>query len=215
MKRMLAVLLLLVLTASAALAETYAVGQTVYFGRYEQDNNPDNGPEPIEWTVISLIDLTAAGKGKSALLISRYILDCRPYGCDPNRVTWHTSGLRKWLNGEFRDAAFTPEELEQISVVAFTPHKKAPSEDRDDWLYVLGKHEAEKFFPTDAERAATLTPWAEAQGAIKAWWLYSPNDILTDAHIVGAKGNLWRATGSYVNESTIGVRPCLRLKMDD
>ena len=29
-------------------------GDTVTFGRYEQDNNPGNGPEPIDWIVLRL-----------------------------------------------------------------------------------------------------------------------------------------------------------------
>ncbi len=32
------------------------VGGTVFFGRYEQDNNLDNGPEAIEWVVTSVED---------------------------------------------------------------------------------------------------------------------------------------------------------------
>ncbi len=33
-----------------------AVGGTVFFGRYEQDNNLDNGPELVEWRVLSIED---------------------------------------------------------------------------------------------------------------------------------------------------------------
>ena len=50
-----------------------AVGSVVTFGRYEQDNDLSNGPEPIEWTVLDVRD------GKS-LLISRFGLECRPLG---------------------------------------------------------------------------------------------------------------------------------------
>ncbi len=45
-----------------------AVGNTVFFGRYEQDNNLDNGPEAIEWRVLSIED------GKATLVPSVAIM---------------------------------------------------------------------------------------------------------------------------------------------
>ncbi len=44
----------------------------IQFGRYEQDGNPSNGPEPIEWYVIG------EDEGK-ILLISARVLDVQPY----------------------------------------------------------------------------------------------------------------------------------------
>ena len=41
-----------------------AVGDLITFGTYEQDNNPDNGPEPIEWVVLDV-------KDHKALVISK------------------------------------------------------------------------------------------------------------------------------------------------
>ena len=38
------------------------IGETVYFGHYEQDNNLSNGKEPIEWIVLDVQN------GKSFLL---------------------------------------------------------------------------------------------------------------------------------------------------
>lgn len=50
------------------------LGSIVTFGQYEQDNDPENGPEPIEWFVVNL------DKGNHrVLLLSRYVLDAYPY----------------------------------------------------------------------------------------------------------------------------------------
>ena len=72
MKRRMTVILLLVSICLAAgsagntvIAETIAAGDTVVFGRYEQDNNMENGPEPIEWIVLNVDD------GKALLLTGR------------------------------------------------------------------------------------------------------------------------------------------------
>lgn len=46
------------------LSKSVKVGDTVYFGKYEQDGNKENGKEKIEWKVLSK-------KGKKALLISK------------------------------------------------------------------------------------------------------------------------------------------------
>ncbi len=44
------------------------VGDVIYFGSYEQDNNLSNGKEEIEWIVL-------AKENRKALLISKYALD--------------------------------------------------------------------------------------------------------------------------------------------
>lgn len=55
-----AVLIGIILTVSFAHAEEHTetlhadVGSIVTFGRYEQDGNPDNGQEKIEWIVLDV-----------------------------------------------------------------------------------------------------------------------------------------------------------------
>ncbi len=77
MKRILALLLVLLIPATAFGATLKEdVGpiryesnvETVRFGRYDQDNDPENGPEPIEWIVLEEKD------GKR-LLFARDLLD--------------------------------------------------------------------------------------------------------------------------------------------
>ena len=45
---------------------------TVKLGKYEQDNNFDNGKEDIEWIVVEK-------EGGKALLLSKYIIDLKQY----------------------------------------------------------------------------------------------------------------------------------------
>ncbi len=84
--------------------------ETVAFGTYEQDNNPENGPEPIEWTVIF-----EDNEGK--LLISNKILDCVQFNKKFESCTWENSSIRKFLNGDFYNSAFSAEE--QGKIVAY------------------------------------------------------------------------------------------------
>ena len=53
---------------------------TVTFGLYEQDNNKDNGKEPIEWVVIGV-------EGDSVNLISKNILDLQRYNIQKTDIT--------------------------------------------------------------------------------------------------------------------------------
>ena len=109
----LACLILALMTAGAAPAEEQAeasfdrVGSIVTFGRYEQDGDEENGPEGIRWIVLD----TQEGK---SLLLSLYGLDAAPYHPKSKNITWKDCALRKWLNGEFLQTAFTKEEQQAI-----------------------------------------------------------------------------------------------------
>ena len=85
-------------------------GGVITFGSYEQDNNLENGAEPIEWMILSLNEQSGA-----ALLLSKYGLDAKPYNASgslsydyySSNGYWKDSTIRSWLNGEFYDHAFT------------------------------------------------------------------------------------------------------------
>lgn len=89
---------------------TYEVGDIITFGQYEQDGNEDNGPEDIEWVVLSVDD-------EKALVVSKYALDCRPYNIENADVTWENCSLRTWLNNDFLNSAFSDEEQDHIPEV--------------------------------------------------------------------------------------------------
>ncbi|MBQ6735664.1 MAG: hypothetical protein IJR00_12250 [Lachnospiraceae bacterium] len=78
-------------------------GDIITFGSYEQDGNTANGAEPIEWEVLD-------ADGDSVLVVSCYVLDCVPYNEGLSDVTWENCTLRTWLNRDFYDRAFSPEE---------------------------------------------------------------------------------------------------------
>lgn len=71
-------------------------GNTVTFGRYEQDNVEENGREPIEWIVLRKQE-------DRMLLLSRYGLDTK-------------ADFRAWLNEDFLETAFSPSEQEEILI---------------------------------------------------------------------------------------------------
>ena len=86
----------------------FKIGEVIFFGEYEQDNDLSNGNEPIEWIVMEV-------NKSEAVLLSRYILDlqCFAYYYEDS-VSWDKSFIREWLNRDFYKMAFTDEEKRLI-----------------------------------------------------------------------------------------------------
>lgn len=132
-----------------------SVGDTITFGSYEQDNNSANGTETIEWQVLDVQD------GK-ALIISKYVLDSQSYNPERVAMTWEECNLRKWLNDEFLNAAFTAAEQEQIiSTTIQNPNNSSygtdGGNDTTDHIFLLNIEESLNYFPSNDERVVKPT----------------------------------------------------------
>ena len=128
-----------------------SVGDAVSFGRYEQDNNVSNGYEEIEWLILAKED-------DRALLISRYILNCKPYHDKNPReyesITWEDCTLRKYLNDDFYTAAFDEKEENRILTVTLSNpdnpiHGTKGGNDTQDKVFLLSAEELLKYFDFD------------------------------------------------------------------
>lgn len=130
----------------AAIADA-AVGDIVYFGSYEQDNDLENGTEPVEWYVLDKTD-------GEATLLAVYLLDCQPYHEAVEDITWEDCTLRSWLNGEFYNMAFSKEEQAAI-VNTKVVNENNPlyntegGNDTADKVWLLSLGEIEKYFHID------------------------------------------------------------------
>ena len=223
MKKFTAILLVLALCltfTAGALAEqatAYAVGDSVIFGHYEQDNNADNGKEPVEWIVLDVQD-------GQALLLSRYCLDARAYNKAFIPMTWAKCTLRAWMNDAFLNDLFTAEEQEKIVPVTIkndnNPHYGTyGGEDTTDRIYLLSLAEAEHYFPDIPTRVAQPTEYAKAQGAYVNehngntwWWLRTAGVRRIDACGVRADGRISGYGSRDVNRPSGTLRPVLWVK---
>ena len=88
----------------------FKAGEIITFGKY---TFTANGTEmPMEWIIYRRI-------GSKALVASRYLLDVKTYDDKFNvklgkNFSWVNSSIRKWLNGEFMNKAFSNKEKECI-----------------------------------------------------------------------------------------------------
>ena len=157
------------------------------------------------------------------MLISRYALDCKPYNDEKTDVTWETSTLRKWLNGEFMDTAFSAEDQERIQTTQVPAGENSrystdPGGDTRDKVFLLSIDEANTLFDGAAARQCKPTIFAQAQGASVAqngntwWWLRSPGHGSDSAACVYGGGSVSNI-GDIVNRVSGAVRPVVVLRL--
>lgn len=198
------------------------VGDTLTFGRYEQDNNDANGKEPIEWIILKK-------KGRSCLLISRYVLDCQQYQKYYTITTWESSELRKWLNKDFMSTAFSADEQKLICKTKVTadanPYFQTEvGNDTKDNIFCLSIVEANTYFSSDELRKSAPTDYAIAQEtsaregyytterrATEPWWLRTPGNFKITAAYVKYDGSI--ADNGTSVESLRFVRPALWINL--
>ena len=210
-------------SAKQALIKTAKVGDIVYFGTYEQDNDTTNGKEDIEWLVL-------AKENNRVLVISDKALDCQPYNSSDTRVTWETRSLRTWLNTDFVNDAFSDGEKAMIPTVTVSADKN-PQYDTDpgnatkDKVFLLSIVEAEKYFTSDEARKCVPTEYAISNGAYTSdsytkggkatcwWWLRSPGYFQSDAALVDNDGSVDRLGYNVYNDYT-SVRPAMWITID-
>lgn len=195
------------------------VGSYVRFGRYEQDNDPGNGKEPIEWRVLALDK-----SGKKALLVSRHALAVRYYHNGSAYPTWANSNIRGWLNFNFWWDAFTDQEQSLIARTKLSnPAYEGTEGGPDTWdrVFLLSREEAATYFSGSADRLVKPTLYALAMGAGTAdengccwWWLRTPGAYSYDAGTVYAIGGIDH-TGANVKNATIAVRPAIWVELSD
>lgn len=159
-----------------------AGAQIVTLGRYPQDAN--GNLRPIEWRVLERTD-------GYCLLLTRFAIENMPYHHQLKPVSWETSSLREWLNGEFLDFAFTETEKALIQAVSIPKDEEAPFDSAErgalsrgvfvenarrsmeasrdgpgaDRVFLLSRAEAEGLFFSDADRRCVPTDYTCKQGA--------------------------------------------------
>ena len=199
-----------------------SVGDTVFFGTYEQDNNTSTGKENVEWLIL-------AKEGDKILVISDKSLDCQQYNASENDVTWNSCSLREWLNGTFFNAAFSMEEQALILDTNVSADKN-PEYDTNsgssttDKIFLLSINEVNKYFGSDEARKCVPTSYAEARGAYADndylkngacfWWLRSPGGCQNNAAIVITDGSVY-FLGDRVNDDDGAVRPAMWIDIGD
>lgn len=145
------------------------IGDTVFFGKYEQGNDASDGKETIAWIVLDK-------KDDRVLLLSEKSLDFLPMDSRtpswyeysrsgaPSSFYWEMTELRQWLNDDFLTETFTAAER---AVLAETVVRNPGNEygwfsggDTLDWVFLLSKEETAAYLGTGTARIADATDYA-------------------------------------------------------
>lgn len=193
--------------------ETLKIGDTVILGKYEQDNDLTNGPEPILWQYV-------ADKDGHKYLLSKYALDCKhnEKADNLNGLMWRNNTIRKWLNEDFYENAFSSEEKDTI-VTALNKTNSITA----DYVFLMSTEEAQEYLDgkrsfSDCNPALMCRPTAYAvskgvktdsdgvgEGCCE-WWLRSMGDTYDNFAMVYPWGGLGSRFEGY---DYLGVRPAI------
>ena len=206
------------------------IGNKMMFGQYPQGANGEI--MPLEWRVLDVRD------GK-VLLITDKLIDVIPFNIEFTDITWETCTLRKWLNNEFVNKAFSNSQQTQIeNVFNLTPDSALwgseggnPTHDK---VFLLSIDEVDNYFRNNDDRMAVVTEYAKEKGAriltdkdieeyglnitfpngakTGNWWLRSPGELDLEAAYVDELGFI-NQTGTFVCFDYIAVRPALWLNL--
>ena len=129
-------------------AYAYETGNVIKFGKYSYET--DGSGRSVEWIVLEVHD------DGSALILSRNVIDNISYNDKLEETSWETSSIRKWLNEDFYNKAFSTDEKKLIKE---TYLKEEGTKDR---IFMLSSKEAEKYFPATSEGTVFLAPTRQA-----------------------------------------------------
>ena len=190
---------------------------TVTFGF---DHSDGTWHVPIEWLVLDK-------QGDDVLLLSKYIIDYKPYNNKEIDVSWETCKIRDWLNGFFYLKAFSSSEQEKIKITNVLNEANPDcgmtgGNNTNDKIFLLSIEEVKTYFGNYtatwnvslcgyefSQNVATRgTYYSKSKDPIfkDSWWLRSPGGSLKCAAKVSHINML--PSGDYIcNEA--GVRPAM------
>jgi len=202
---------------------TAEVADSITFGKYEQDNDLENGTEPIEWIILDKIE---DGQTNRILVLSKYALDCVIFDdtLTTDDITWQESYMRRWLNRTFLPTAFDTVEERLIESVLLTDDKANPY-DKEDRVFLLSYSEFEKYiYQNPGLRKCAATAYTKAMGAYTSkedpeqeeetcyWWLRTVGHNFRSMVCVSDTGS-YGYSGYLVTDEKRAVRPAIWLDL--
>ena len=185
--------------------------------------------EPIEWDILEEKD------GK-AIAISHSVLDKGAYSSFYSNDRWYfvTSDLRKWLNEDFYNLAFSNSEKEKI-ITSLVKNDREQTcitdgethvltcEDTEDKVYALSYKEAITYYKNEVSRKAKATSYVvsnqyftyrdEEDLSYYSWWLRGPAwNYGRPAQVM----DLGYVTAEYfIDDENVGIRPVICIDLNN
>lgn len=187
--------------------------RVIEFGSYPTTASGER--KPLRWKIVSIED-------QNAILVTERIVDACVYSSPSDALTWDNSGIRRLLNNDFYNSAFTDEEKGHILDSQLMNYKNAAFKTNSggkttDRVFLLSVEEAQRFFPNDEERAVIPTAYAMSKGLFTEdgrawWWLRTSGSSENYAADVDYGGDV-DSYGSDRRSSVEGLRPAIRVSL--
>lgn len=172
-------------------------GYLTVLGSYEQNNNSNDGHEPIKWIVLH-------SEGNKTLLASSLILARGEYNdhVDGQSIacSWKSSRIRNWLNNEFYNEAFSDDEKAHI----LNTQIEQDGETTKDKVFLLNIEQAENYFRIFQKLRQAAETESSGGGKRVDWWLISSGDKF-EKYYVNYNGAIDYAFADKVK----GIRPAI------
>ncbi len=190
--------------------DSIKIGDTIKFGKYKQRAD-DEESFSILWRVIDK-------KDNEFLIISESILDAISYNnYYSDNMTWSGCSLRKWLNEDFYNIAFTPTEKDYIknTVLINNLVKKNEPETQDN-VFLLSSDEITRYFTNEAAKKCYASDYAKCNLGINedylCRWLTRTSDDSGKLYIVSNDGIMYKDESVY---EKLGIRPAMWINIGD
>lgn len=191
------------------------IGCTVEFGSYCF--------EPVKWYVVGK-------EGNELTLLAANIIEEKAFDDEARNVTWAQCSLRKWLNDEFRNTAFSESEKNMlvkvnddfVSVPGINDINDISSRLDKEFLCAAPTLHAFKlgiYTYNPMNHVIKCTDWGSSghsDYAYGCWWLSDNGPLQGTAAFVNEFGNVMETgmfTGGYsYSDGLCGVRPLITIK---
>lgn len=194
----------------------------ILFGRYPQENGEI---KPIEWRVLER-------KNGEILMVSEYVLDARSFSEDEYQLKWENSDLRKWLNRDFINGAFSEKERriilpKRLKNPGNREYGYPDDPETTDRVFLLSAEEIERYMPEYMDAVCDATGhgdvYVNSDTGTAEWWLRTTglvssddpmDESCTNIAIVDIYGTV-EYRGNPAGEDWTGVRPAMCIKITD
>ncbi len=182
---------------------------TIKFGKYNvtfcgeyYHTEIEKEARELEWEVLEYSE-----DGKSALVISKYIIAEREYSTSEKKhIKWEDSSLRKWLNEDFLKNAFSKSER---ALIMESEIENKGAKNTKDKLYLLSKDEVDKYFYRGMENPDYNLVGRMYDGTLDTWFLRDEGSYNGSVSYISYAGKV-QSNGAIYKD---GVRPVFRIKI--
>ncbi len=180
----------------------------IMMGAWDTENgegDTDGIKEEIAWQILKYDEME-----NRVLLISNNILFWRTFNDTAANVSWEKSDLRKWLNSDFLEGAFSSNEQKRIALTAINDAGKKTT----DKIFILSADEVDKYFPAYDRHAYAKNRQAcfNDKKALE-WMLRTPGINPNTRMVVMDWGEIYEE--GFPMDLAWGIRPAMWLDLNE